>query len=164
MSWSADYVGPNPVVDQLITETGAILLGHRTFGGEDPFNGQPGEGEALVTFIGEIDTARAGHITTLWYRVAPRPGSRTGVTFEYDWRGWPYRRFAGDHYGHRVGGKASVTGAVQRRRAYRGLDSPSPVRRPSLVGTLAASSQTFATGPTAPRGVDGRRHCGSGGR
>jgi dihydrofolate reductase len=79
MSWLADYVGPNPVGDQLITETGTILVGHRTFGGDDPYKGQPSEGEAFgggwegpqfvlthrppaepgpgVTFVGEIDTA-----------------------------------------------------------------------------------------------------------
>ena len=33
--WS-DYLGPNPVVDELITRTGAILAGNRTFGGDDP--------------------------------------------------------------------------------------------------------------------------------
>jgi hypothetical protein len=71
MSWSADYVGPNPVVNQLITETGAILLGHRTFGGDDPYKGQPGEPVPGVTIVGEIDTARAGRITNLWYRIAP---------------------------------------------------------------------------------------------
>jgi riboflavin biosynthesis pyrimidine reductase len=37
MSWLADYVGSNPVVDQPLTETGAILVDHRTFGGDDPY-------------------------------------------------------------------------------------------------------------------------------
>jgi dihydrofolate reductase len=81
MSWMADYLGPNPVVDELITQTGAILVGNRTFGGDDPYKGQPGEGEAFgggwdgpqfvlthrppaepiagVTFVGDIDTAIA---------------------------------------------------------------------------------------------------------
>jgi riboflavin biosynthesis pyrimidine reductase len=44
MSWLADYVGPNPVGDQLITETGAILVGHRTFGGDDPLQRSAGRG------------------------------------------------------------------------------------------------------------------------
>ena len=78
-SWMTDYLGPNPVVDELITHTGAILVGNRTFGGDDPYKGQPGEGEAFgggwkgpqfvltyhapadavpgVTFVGDIDTA-----------------------------------------------------------------------------------------------------------
>jgi dihydrofolate reductase len=81
MSWMADYLGPNPVVDELISRTGALLIGNRTFGGDDPLKGQPGEGEAFgggwegpqfvlthrpptdpipgVTFVGDIDTAIA---------------------------------------------------------------------------------------------------------
>jgi dihydrofolate reductase len=79
MSWMTDYLGPNSVVDELITETGAILAGNRTFGGDDPYKGQAGEGEAFgggwqgpqfvlthrppadpvpgVTFVGDIETA-----------------------------------------------------------------------------------------------------------
>jgi dihydrofolate reductase len=81
MSWMADYLGPNPVVDELIPQTGAILAGNRTFGGDDPYKGQAGEGEVFgggwegpqfvlthrppvspvpgVTFIGELDMAIA---------------------------------------------------------------------------------------------------------
>jgi dihydrofolate reductase len=81
MSWMADYLGPNPVVDELIPRTGAILAGTRTFGGDDPYKGQAAEGEAFgggwegpqfvlthrppagpvagVTFVGDIDTAIA---------------------------------------------------------------------------------------------------------
>ena len=81
MSWMAGHLGPNPAVDELITQTGAILAGNRTFGGDDPLKGQPGEGEAFgggwegpqfvlahrppadpipgVTFVGDIDTAIA---------------------------------------------------------------------------------------------------------
>lgn len=47
MSWMAEFLGPNPVVDELIPKTGAILAGNRTFGGDDPYKGQPGEGEAF---------------------------------------------------------------------------------------------------------------------
>jgi hypothetical protein len=46
-SWMADYLGPNPVVDELIPQTGAILAGNRTFAGDDPYKGQPGEGEVF---------------------------------------------------------------------------------------------------------------------
>ena len=44
MSWMAEYLGPNPVVDELITQTGAILVGNRTFGGDDPLQGSAGRG------------------------------------------------------------------------------------------------------------------------
>ncbi|MGZ5396691.1 MAG: dihydrofolate reductase family protein [Mycobacterium sp.] len=79
MSWMADYVGPNPVVEELITQTGALLVGNRTFGGDDPLKGTEGEGEAFgggwdgpqfvlthrplaapvpgVTFVADIHTA-----------------------------------------------------------------------------------------------------------
>jgi hypothetical protein len=33
MSWLADYMGPNPVVDELIPRVGALLVGGRTYGG-----------------------------------------------------------------------------------------------------------------------------------
>jgi dihydrofolate reductase len=47
MSWLSDYLAPNPVVDQLIPRVGALLVGYRSFGGGDPYKGQPGEGEAF---------------------------------------------------------------------------------------------------------------------
>lgn len=47
MSWLTDYLGPNPTVDELIPQVGAILAGRRTFSGDDPYKGQPGEGEAF---------------------------------------------------------------------------------------------------------------------
>jgi dihydrofolate reductase len=81
VSWMVDYLGRNPVVDQLIARTGAILAGNRTFGGDDPYKGRPGEGEVFgggwngpqfvlthcppaeqvpgVTFVGDVKTAIA---------------------------------------------------------------------------------------------------------
>ena len=47
MSWMADYAGPNPVVDELITLTAVLLVGNRTVVGDDPNKGRPGEGEAF---------------------------------------------------------------------------------------------------------------------
>src|SRR5262245_9068792 len=79
VSWMADHLGPNPVVDELIAQTGAILVGKRTFGGDDPYEGQEGEGQVFgggwdgpqfilthrrrdelrpgVKFVGDIETA-----------------------------------------------------------------------------------------------------------
>ena len=34
-------------MDELIAQTGAILVGNRTFGGDDPYKGQEGEGEVF---------------------------------------------------------------------------------------------------------------------
>ena len=47
MSWLAPYLGPDPVVDELITRTGAVLAGGVSFRGDDPNAGQDGEGEVF---------------------------------------------------------------------------------------------------------------------
>jgi dihydrofolate reductase len=39
MSWLTDHFGPNPLVDDLIGRIGALLVGRRTFGGDDPYKG-----------------------------------------------------------------------------------------------------------------------------
>ncbi len=39
MFWMADYAGPNPVVDELITLTAVLVVGNRTVGGDDPTRG-----------------------------------------------------------------------------------------------------------------------------
>ncbi|MEU6749906.1 dihydrofolate reductase family protein [Spirillospora sp. NPDC046719] len=39
MSWAAPHFGPNPIVDDLIGGIGALLVGARTFGGDDPYRG-----------------------------------------------------------------------------------------------------------------------------
>src|SRR6478672_6488313 len=78
VSWMADYLGPNPVVDELIPQTGAILAGNCR---RRSLQGQPGEGEVFgggwdvpqfvlahhppadevqgVSFVGDIGTAIA---------------------------------------------------------------------------------------------------------
>lgn len=47
MSWLAPHLGPNPIIDNLINDVGALLVGRRTFGGDDPYKGTEGEGEAF---------------------------------------------------------------------------------------------------------------------
>lgn len=47
MSWLAAHLGPNPAIDELIGDVGALLVGRRTFGGDDPYQGTEGEGEAF---------------------------------------------------------------------------------------------------------------------
>jgi dihydrofolate reductase len=39
MSWLTEHIGPNPTVDDLINDIGALLVGNRTFGGDDPYKG-----------------------------------------------------------------------------------------------------------------------------
>jgi dihydrofolate reductase len=81
MSWLSEHDGPNPVVNELIASVGSMLVGNRTFGGDDPNRGKENEGEAFgggwegeqfvlthrppdaavpgVTFVGDLETAIA---------------------------------------------------------------------------------------------------------
>jgi dihydrofolate reductase len=83
MSWLTRYLGPNPTVDELIGEIGALIVGSRTFRGDDPYQGVPDrEGKFAgepgwsgpqfvlthhapdtpvpgVTFVGDLDSAVA---------------------------------------------------------------------------------------------------------
>jgi dihydrofolate reductase len=44
MSWLAPHLGPNPQADDLAARTGALLVGNRTFRGDDPNKGTEKEG------------------------------------------------------------------------------------------------------------------------
>lgn len=81
MSWLTEHLGPNPEIDDLVTRIGALLVGKRTFGGDDPHRGSEKEGKAFgggwegpqfvlthhapeapvpgVTFVGDLDGAVA---------------------------------------------------------------------------------------------------------
>lgn len=41
MSWLARHLGPDPMIDELIGDVGALLVGNRTYGGDDPNRGDP---------------------------------------------------------------------------------------------------------------------------
>jgi dihydrofolate reductase len=43
-SWLARHLGPNPLIDSLMDDIGALLVGARTFGGDDPNRGTEDEG------------------------------------------------------------------------------------------------------------------------
>lgn len=45
MSWLTQHLGPNPLVDDLIGDIGALLVGRTTFGGDDPHKGTDAEGK-----------------------------------------------------------------------------------------------------------------------
>jgi dihydrofolate reductase len=45
MSWLTPYIGPNPEVEELIGRIGALLVGGRTFRGDDPHKGSDAEGK-----------------------------------------------------------------------------------------------------------------------
>ncbi|WP_433300480.1 dihydrofolate reductase family protein [Actinoplanes sp. CA-030573] len=44
MSWLADHLGPNETADRIVEKIGAILVGRRTFEGDDPNKGTDKEG------------------------------------------------------------------------------------------------------------------------
>jgi dihydrofolate reductase len=52
MSWLAPYLGPNPQVDVLQRTIGALLIGGRTFRGDDPNRGTDKEGAFSGTWTG----------------------------------------------------------------------------------------------------------------
>jgi dihydrofolate reductase len=45
MSWMTEYLGPNPAANDLIGRIGALLVGNRTFRGDDPHKGTEKEGK-----------------------------------------------------------------------------------------------------------------------
>ncbi|HEY6424707.1 MAG TPA: dihydrofolate reductase family protein [Pseudonocardiaceae bacterium] len=81
MSWLTEHLGPNPTVDEVIGKVGALLVGNRTFGGDDPYKGTTNEGKPYgggwtgpqfvlthhppdtpvpgVTFVGDLDSGLA---------------------------------------------------------------------------------------------------------
>jgi dihydrofolate reductase len=81
MSWLAEHLGPNPTVDGVIGEIGALLVGNRTLRGDDPHKGTEKEGKPFgggwtgpqfvlthhaphtpvpgVTFVGDLDSGVA---------------------------------------------------------------------------------------------------------
>ncbi len=44
MSWLSEFLGPNPPLDDHVDDIGALLVGNRTFGGDDPNAGTDREG------------------------------------------------------------------------------------------------------------------------
>jgi dihydrofolate reductase len=79
MSWLTPHLGPNPTVEALVGDIGALLIGRRTFDGDDPHKGTDREGKPFgggwdgpqfvlthrppaapvvgVTFVGDLQTA-----------------------------------------------------------------------------------------------------------
>jgi dihydrofolate reductase len=45
MSWLSEHLEPNPIVDDLIGTIGALLVGNRSFRGDDPHRGTEKEGK-----------------------------------------------------------------------------------------------------------------------
>ena len=52
MQWMTPYFGPNPVADSLPARIGSLLIGRRTFDGDDPNRGTENEGPFGGTWHG----------------------------------------------------------------------------------------------------------------
>lgn len=98
MSWMRPYAGPNPEVDALLPDIGALLIGNRTFHGDDPNKGTDQEGayggtyqgpsfvlthdleqEADgVTFLGDLESALAAARTAAGGRYVSVLGADVG--------------------------------------------------------------------------------------
>jgi dihydrofolate reductase len=52
MQWMRPYAGPNPEIDAMLPEIGALLIGNRTFRGDDPNRGTEHEGAYGGTWDG----------------------------------------------------------------------------------------------------------------
>jgi dihydrofolate reductase len=75
MSWLAEHLaGENPTAERLLANVGALLVGNRTFGGDDPNRGTDKEG----AFGGQY----RGPVFVLSHR--PPPERPTGITFVHD--------------------------------------------------------------------------------
>ena len=75
MSWLSEYVGgENPTAERLLADTGALLIGNRTFTGDDPNRGTDSEG----AFGGQYD----GPAVVLTHR--PPGEAPEGVVFSGD--------------------------------------------------------------------------------
>jgi dihydrofolate reductase len=81
MSWLTEHLGPNPEIDDLIGDIGALLIGHRTYMGDDPHRGTEAAGKPFgggwtgpqfvvthypqespvpgITFVGDVATGIA---------------------------------------------------------------------------------------------------------
>jgi dihydrofolate reductase len=81
MSWLTPFLGPDPLVDDLIGDIGALIVGRTTFGGDDPHRCTEAEGKPFgggwegpqfvlthhppdepvpgITFVTDLDTAVA---------------------------------------------------------------------------------------------------------
>lgn len=76
MSWLTPHMGPNPTVDALVPRIGALLVGRRTFDGDDPNRGTENEGAFGGAWVGPQFVLTH----------TPPPRSVPGTTFVTDLR------------------------------------------------------------------------------
>ena len=92
MQWMAPSMGPHPVADSLPGRVGSLLIGRRTFGGDDPNRGTDHEGAFGGTWHGPS--------FVLTHRPPPDPPDDPDLTFvtDLDTAVSAAREAAGDRY------------------------------------------------------------------
>ena len=101
MSWLTEHVGgENPTAERVLAETGALLIGHTTFGGDDPNRGTDSEG----AFGGQYQ----GPAVVLTHQ--PRTDAPDGVIFSGDLESAVARakEAAGDKYVNVLGANVAA--------------------------------------------------------
>lgn len=121
MSWLTPYLGPNPEIEELQRDIGALLIGHRTFRGDDPNRGTDKEGAFGGTWTGPS-------FVVTHHATEPAP---PGVTFVGDLEGGlaAAKAAAGDRY-------VNVLGADIARQCLEAgqLDEILTIIAPVLLG------------------------------
>jgi hypothetical protein len=80
MSWLTEHLGPNPTVDEVIGKVGALLVGNRTFRGDDPYKGTTKEGEPYGGDGPDHSSCLPTTPRTLRCRVSPSSVTSTAVS------------------------------------------------------------------------------------
>ncbi len=146
MSWLTPHLGPNPEVERLQDDIGALLIGHRTFGGDDPNRGTASEGAFGGTWTGP------SFVLSHHQPAAPEPG----VAVVSDLRSGlaAAKAAAGDGY-------VNVLGADVARQCLKAgeLDEVLTIIAPVLLGDgtrlfdhpgSATSSSNATASPSSP--------------
>lgn len=101
MSWLTEHLqGENPTAERLLADTGALLVGNNTMGGDDPNRGTDSEG----AFGGQYQ----GPVIVLTHR--PAADAPDGVTFANDLHGAvaQAKEAAGDRYVNILGANVAA--------------------------------------------------------
>jgi dihydrofolate reductase len=99
MQWLSPFFGPDPMADVLLQRTGALLIGRRTFRGDDPNRGTEHEG----AFGGGYQ----GPAFVLTHAGLPDPPSDVTVVHDVESGVAAARQAAGDRYVNILGAGAA---------------------------------------------------------
>ena len=91
MSWMTPYLGPDPLVDDLAGDVGALLVGNRTFRGDDPYRDTPAEGGAFGGAYAGPEVVLTHHLPSVpWPGVVFAGDLATAVTLAREAAGEKY--------------------------------------------------------------------------